>query len=406
MVLLRNENGILPLTPKTAGEKVKIAVLGPHYNSSTELLANYFGDNNLVQTSTPLAALSRRPEVEVVGALAGCDLVNVSIPPDIEGATNIAKKADIAIVFLGLHSTQVSQFASCILNLSAQNSTSFLIGQGKQVANGPGMEREGFDRTNLTLPGYQPALIEAVVGTGTPTVVVLINSGGIAAEWVYSNVPAILEAYYPGELGGDAIASLLLGDKSPSGRLTTTIYPADFVMQRNITDMNFRAHGDIPGVTYRFVDRANTLFSFGYGKHYTSFAFAFKSSGSVTATTDFICSAGRRGVTPTVTISVTNTGHVESDVSILCFVLSNETSTNAPRQLAGFSRLSRVQPSATDDVDIEIIPAALRSTDTTGAAFALGLTYELQCGGEPDGFAHATLTVSGPRCSIFSYPAM
>jgi beta-D-xylosidase 4 len=60
----------------------------------------------------------------------------------------------------------------------------------------------------------------------------------------------VLEAYYPGELGGDAIAAVLLGDTSPSGRLTTTIYPANYVLQRNITDMNFRPHGDgVPGIT-------------------------------------------------------------------------------------------------------------------------------------------------------------
>ena len=126
------------------------------------------------------------------------------------------------------------------------------------------------DRTNLTLPGYQLDLIQAVHGAGVPTVVVLINSGGLAAEWVYDNIPAVLEAYYPGEMGGDAMASVLLGDVSPAGRLTTTIYPAGFVMQRNITDMEMRPHGAVPGVTYRFYPHEDALFSFGYGMSYAS----------------------------------------------------------------------------------------------------------------------------------------
>lgn len=269
-VLLKNDNHTLPLVappqtlthdpkhldspPNTRTRPLKLAVLGPHFNSSTDLLANYYGDNVLVATSTPLLGLMRRPEVSVVAALAGCDLVNVSQPPDLAGATAAAKRADVAILFMGLHSTQ-----------------------GPQVNNGPGMEREGYDRTNLTLPGYQEALVQAVYATGVPTVVVLINSGGLAAEWVYTHVPAVLEAYYPGELGGDALASVLLGDVSPAGRLTNTIYPAGFVRQRNITDMNLRPHDGIPGVTYRFYDDA-PLFPFGYGRHYTTFVFAWNTA--------------------------------------------------------------------------------------------------------------------------------
>lgn len=145
------------------------------------------------------------------------------------------------------------------------------------------MEREGYDRTNLTMPGLQTQLVQAIVATGTPTVVVLINSGGLAASWIYDNVPAVIEAYYPGELGGDAMASLLLGDVSPAGRLVTTIYPAAYVAERNITDMELRAHAhptdagapEIPGATYRFYPESRALFPFGYGRSYTTFRFGW-----------------------------------------------------------------------------------------------------------------------------------
>ena len=181
IVLLKNERGTLPLsatamaTPKAAGAattggKLRLAVLGPHLNSSQQLLANYHGGNVLVEQSTPLAALLRRPEVDVVAALAGCDLLDPTLPPDYDAAAAAARKADVAVVFVGLHTNQ-----------------------GAQVKNTDGMEREGFDRTNLTLPGYQEPLIRAIAATGTPTVVVMINSGGLAAPWVYKNVPAVIE---------------------------------------------------------------------------------------------------------------------------------------------------------------------------------------------------------------------
>jgi hypothetical protein len=277
--------------------------------------------------------------------------------------------------------------------------------QGSQVDNGPGMEREGFDRTNLTLPGFQQPLIEAIHSTGTPTVVVFINSGGVAAEWVYSNVPAILEAYYPGELGGDAIASLLLGDTSPSGRLTTSIYPADYVSRRNITDMDLRPHGNVPGATYRFMEPADTLFSFGFGLHYTAFHFGWLGTLDVVeVSTAAICSAGLDGAMPTVTVATTNMGRTESDVSVLCFVISSSTGTNPIRQLAGFTRTRLVNPNATISVNVTLLPTALRSTDVHGSAFATPQEFELRCGGEPDGFAATTLRITGPTCTIFEYP--
>lgn len=194
---------------------------------SVDILILSDGGNDLVKTQTPLMGIERRPEVHIVGAAEGVPLCGTFCGVgDIPAAVALARQADVAILFVGLHSTQGAQS-------QATNASTDVPGQN----NGPGMEREGYDRTNLTLPPGQEELIKSVSATGVKVAVVLINSGGVACEGWLSSVSALLEAYYPGEMGGDAIASVLFGDVSPSGRLTTTVYYADFIHQRNITDM-------------------------------------------------------------------------------------------------------------------------------------------------------------------------
>lgn len=193
-VLLKNEEALLPLkqasarTASGSSQQLKVAVLGPHFNSSTHLLANYHGGNDLVLTQTPLMGLQRRPEVRIIGAAQGVPMCGTFCGAgDIPAAVAIATKADVAVLFMGLHSNQGKGFKAVNASDDAPGTNS-----------GPGMEREGYDRTNLTLPPGQEELIKAVSATGVKVVVVLINSGGIACETWLGVVPAVLEAYYPG----------------------------------------------------------------------------------------------------------------------------------------------------------------------------------------------------------------
>ena len=207
-----------PLLPLSAGTKV--ALIGPHFNATTDLLSNYRGDNNIVYDHSPLLAMARRGKV--VGHAFGSGMSD----PDESGfaaAVALAKKADVAVVFLGLHPQWFDD-----------------------VPYNDANEGEGRDRANITLPDVQLKLLQAVVGAGTPVVLVLINGGQLAIPWAKIHVPAIVEAFYPGQMGGDAIAAVLYGDVSPSGRLPYTMYDDDFVGRRpDIGDMSLSANGGI-----------------------------------------------------------------------------------------------------------------------------------------------------------------
>eukprot|EP00054_Salpingoeca_dolichothecata_P027194 m.198250 g.198250 ORF g.198250 m.198250 type:complete len:840 (-) comp25890_c1_seq10:30-2549(-) len=389
-VLLKNEGNVLPLKPTSDGN-VKVAILGPHGNSSTCMLGNYYGENDLVFTQTPLFGFQRRPDVDVVGYAQGCELSG-NVTSGFAEAVTLAKQSEVAIVFLGLTS-----------------------GQGKQVNNTPAMEREGFDRTFLTMPGVQNELVEAIAATGVPVVVVLINSGGLDASWIYDNIPAVLEAFYPGEMGGDALASVIMGDVSPSGRLPTTIYKAGLTAKRNITDMLMRLHVDeygqnIPGITYRFAAPSDLLFSFGYGQTYSTFNFALSSNANKTTTTSALAAAwpqyytdqGVQGL-PSYTIKVTNTGHFASDIVVLGFV--DQHGLDTPRQqLFGFERVLMLSPGASAAVNFTVPPQAIAVVDADGTQTIRSGIYSLRFGGDPDGFDQASLIVSGDSRQVFEFP--
>jgi beta-D-xylosidase 4 len=218
-------------------------------------------------------------------------------------------------------------------------------------------------------------------------------------------------------MGGDALASVLLGDVSPSGRLTTTIYPADFIHQRNITDMVMRPHGDhIPGITYRFLEQP-PLFEFGFGKSYTSFAFASAGVSEQHVQTQDVQAAfapyfASRGGAPsshggalTFAASVKNTGKATSDVVVLCFVSPTTNKDGPRRQLAGFERVARLAPGMQETVHIGLAPTALTTVSKDGTERIVAGEWAVQCGGAPDGFAEGKLTIVGEDVETFALPA-
>jgi len=184
---------------------------------------------------------------------------------------------------------------------------------------------EGFDRSNLDLPGNQEQLLEAIAATGIPTVLVLQNGRPLTIDWAVRHTPAILEAWYPGEFGGRAIAETLFGDNNPAGRLTIS-FPQTVGQLPDFYDYD-------PSKKLPYVDsNGKPLFPFGFGLSYTTFRYERLSvqippRGSAQAAQ--------------VSVDVTNTGTVTGEEIVQLYFREDVTTVETPiRTLGGFSRIS------------------------------------------------------------------
>ena len=187
-----------------------------------------------------------------------------------------------------------------------------------------GISGEGFDRSDLNLPGNQEQLLEAIVATGKPVVLVLQNGRPLTIGWAKDHVPAILEAWYPGEFGGRAIAETLFGQNNPAGRLTIT-FPRTLGQLPDVYNAD-------PSRMYKYVDDdGKPLFPFGFGLSYTAFSY-----DHLTAKAPAPGSSGD----VEVSVNVTNTGDREGDEVAQLYLRQNTNSVETPgRSLKGFSRL-------------------------------------------------------------------
>jgi len=229
IVLLKNDDDILPL----AKDLKSIAVIGP--NANKERLGGYSGFG--VEATAPLEGIKNKVSKNTQVYFAeGCELTGTS-REKFDKAINIAKKSSLAILFMG-------------------NSS-------------PETEGEQQDRCNLDLPGVQEDLIKEISDTGTPVVVVLINGSAITmTKWI-DKVEAVVEAWYPGEEGGNAIADILFGDYNPGGKLPIT-FP------KTVGQLPLYYNYKPTGRVYDYVDLRGkqALFPFGYGLSYTKFEYS------------------------------------------------------------------------------------------------------------------------------------
>jgi beta-glucosidase len=286
MVLLRNNNGFLPLDKS----KLKsVAVIGPQADLFET--GNYFGAKPRIVS--PLEGIRAKLGAAVkVDYAAGCDIVEPAKAGEIEKAVDLARQADVAILFLGT-------------NLK--------------------VEAEGRDRKSLDLPGSQEQLLEAVYKANPKTIAVIMSGGPVSVKWASQNVPAILAAWYPGEEAGTALASVLVGEYNPAGRLPYTVYDSlDQIPPQDEYDVT-------KGFTYLYF-AGKPQFAFGHGLSYTSFRY---SGLRVTP-----ASVGAEGKV-TVSLNVQNTGTRAGEEVVQLYVHEREASVKRPiKELRGFQRIS------------------------------------------------------------------
>jgi beta-glucosidase len=279
-----------------------------------------------------------------------------------EEAVATAQKADVVVAFVGL--------------------TPRLEGEEMRV-NAKGFA--GGDRTDIVLPDVQQELIEAVAKTGKPMVVVLLNGSALAVNWAQQNATAIVEAWYPGQSGGQAIAETLNGKNNPAGRLPVTFYTGvdqlppfdDYAMKNR---------------TYRYF-QGKPLYGFGDGLSYTTFTYLNikLSSASLNA-----------GDTLTVETDITNSGSAAGDEVAELYLAPPKTAVSPAVELAGFERI-HLNAGESKHITFHLDPRTLSQVDDKGTRAVTPGSYRIFVGGsQPNGDAAAgvkqeTFTITGSQ---------
>jgi beta-glucosidase len=243
IVLLKNEKNALPLKKSIKS----IAVIGPNADDPHNVLGDYVAKKVLQHVVTVLEGIKTKvgPGVRV-DYVKGCEVMGTKVN-EIEQARQAAKNADVAVVVVGENARE------------ADDAT----------------DGEGYDVASLDLTGQQEDLVKAVYATGTPTVVVLVNGRPLSVRWIAEHVPAVVEAWLPGEQGGHAVADILFGDANPSGRLAITVPRHSGQLPVYYNYKPSKEYWIKSGWGKRYVDMsALPLWEFGCGLSYTKFEYS------------------------------------------------------------------------------------------------------------------------------------
>jgi hypothetical protein len=354
MVMLKND-GVLPL--KTSG--IKIVVVGPLADQTPVLLGNYNGIPT--HTVSILEGLRKEFAADTIDYVPGTDfLINEYPAPRLDGwsqadltpdpaAIAAAKSADVVVAVVGI--------------------TSRLEGEEMEVDE-PGFK--GGDRTSLDLPAPEEKLIEAMAATGKPVVVVLTNGSALGLNWAKGNANAILEAWYPREEGGTAVADTLSGLNNPAGRLPVTFY-------KSVSQLPPFDDYSMKDRTYRYFE-GTPLYPFGYGLSYTTFSYRGLTIPTSTIT------AGRPLIAE---VTVTNTGTRAGD-EVAQLYLTFPALPGAPlRALRAFQRI-HLEAGASQSVRFELQPRDLSMVTEAGESTIPEGDYTISVGG---GQPHASVQV-------------
>lgn len=305
IVLLKNEGGLLPV--KSRGN---IALIGPLGDSQKDMIGNWSAAGDFKKAVTLLQGLKSR-DLNVTYA-QGANITDDSVLLGKLGipagnaaamqqqAVELAKGADLVILALG---------------------------------ESQGMSGEAASRSDIGIPASQKRLMEAVLATGKPVVLVLMNGRPLTLEWEDAHVPAILETWFLGTEAGNAITDVLLGDYNPSGKLTMT-FPRNtgqipIYYNRKNTGRPLDPNNKY---TSKYLDVSNEpLYPFGYGLSYTKFSYGDMRLSKKTV---------RAGETLQVTVTITNEGNFDGEEVVQLYIRDVTASVNRPlKELKGFKKI-------------------------------------------------------------------
>ncbi|MGD0965711.1 MAG: beta-glucosidase BglX [Candidatus Acidiferrales bacterium] len=368
-VLLRNEGRLLPLSK--SGYK-KVAVVGPLADSQIDTLGSWAFQEDLGETVSvlnglhnklgPHVAIRYAPGVQIRRKFPSFfdEVLSLKPPPawtpeqaadEMSKAANLASSSDVTILVLG----------------EAQN-----------------MSGEAASRESLDLPGQEQQLLEAVATSGKPVVLILLNGRPLNINWASQHIPAILEAWYPGTQGGNAIANLLFGDAVPGGKLPIT-WPRDAGQLPIPYAHNATQSPEDQGKRY-WDEESKPLYPFGYGLSYSSFSF----SNLKLSRTQI-----KPGQTIDVSVEVENTGTSSADEVAQLYVHQQSGSTSRPvRELQGFERITlaahehRTVHFSLGNEELTYWSAAKKRWVEEPA------TYDLWVGGDSEALLHSTFLVT------------
>ena len=263
------------------------------------------------------------------------------LPPNLtQEAVDAARKADVVVAVVGL--------------------TAHLEGEESESSD-PGFF--GGDRLDLNLPSPQEQLLESLAAAGKPLIVVLTSGSAVALNWAQEHASAILEAWYPGEEGGTAVADVLSGDYNPAGRLPVTFY-------KSVAQLPPFGSYSMNGRTYRYFNE-QPLYPFGYGLSFSSFSY-----------TDAIVSPPQVAADGSVTVSVrvANTGSAPGDEVVELYLTHPNVEAAPIRALAGFQRI-HLAASASQTVNFTLRGRDLSLVDDNGVRKVLPGPVEVWIGG-------------------------
>lgn len=361
-VLLKND-GLLPLDVKNL---TSIAVIGPNADSQEVLMGNYNGTAS--QYVTILEGIHELCDGKArVYYAEGCPLYRdrsegLALPGDrLMEAVTVAEQADVVVLCLGLDPR--------------------IEGEEGDASN----EYGAGDKAHLNLPGLQQKLLEKVVAVGKPTVLILSSGSALAVNFAQKRCNAIVQNFYSGSLGGRAVAELLFGHYSPSGRLPVTFY-------KSLDDLPDFTDYAMEGRTYRYLKTA-PLYPFGYGLSYAKFTFA-----------DLELSAGalRPGEPLTASITVLNESAFAAATPVEFYIRDEEASARVPHfSLCGLARVA-LAPGQSQRVTVEIPPRCMSLVTEEGERVIEPGDFTIFAGGSAPDERSFELTGTRPLCARFT----